>query len=527
MGKQKKVKISLNTGINQTYKYGTNVQKSRQSVQQCNLSLPAHSDEIYFGKHSKTEHRNTLFTKKININKSKILPGDIIEKSEKIVKKSEQIKPESHNINLLAADIRAKSEEIKKLKEIKNYEINDLKAESNELYKKSEKIINILADEILNSINENKDTKYEDENTYVFQLTKNNECLANAYFMLKGGKVKITGAVSKNPNGTKDIITCTQDNKPETVKQGVIDFSQVENFSQNYFYLDGNFNLKSVPSPAYFYQDSNNKLKFVDKENCYIRTEKIFNYKDGVICNIKKNCEEKRNGNYSIEEEITFLPGVYFIDNGITVENGDTKKKSTVCFSDEYLTSYSTDTHRTKKNEYLAAQEYHFFNNNLKKYKQGIVDYEYGVVYTEKELVFNGENLSCAVINSKNDDNVSKNEKFFVFANGKPVEYSEGITYSREPEFLNKKEVFRFDEDNLSCFYSDWNKEEKNKTVKMDSAFKFNNNKLMKADYDVLIKHEGELFIENSLFFENDKFVSRKKNHSSRFTTEEPEEYKP
>lgn len=519
------MKISLNTGINQIYKYGTNIPKNPQ-LQQHNLSLPVHSDEVYFGKHSKTEHKNTLFTKKININKAKILPREVIEKSEKALQKSEQIKKEAYNINLLAEDIFAKSEEIKKLKEIKNYEINDLKAESNELYKKSEKIINILAGEIQNSINQDKDTKYENDKTYVFQLTKNNECLANAYFMLAGGKVKITGAVSQNPNGTKDIITCTQDNKPETVKQGVIDFSQVENFSQNYFWLDSDSNLQSNSLPAYFYTDGNNKLKFVDKENCYIRTEKIFNYKDGVICNIKKNCEEKQNGNYSIEENITFYPGEsYCIDNGVTFNNGESKTKSTLWFTKGYVTSYIKDKHHTKKNEYLAAEEYHFFNNNLKKYKQGIVDNEYGPVYTEKELVFNGENLYCVIINSENDDNVSKNEKFFVFANGKPLEYSEGVTFSREPRFLNKKEVLRFDNDNLSCFYSDWNKEEKNKTVKMDSAFKFNNNKLMKADYDVLIKDEVELFIKNSLFFKDDKFVSHKKNHEARFASEEQAEY--
>lgn len=45
----------------------------------------------------------------------------------------------------------------------------------------------------------------------------------------------------------------------------------------------------------------------------------------------------------------------------------------------------------------------------------------------------------------------------------------------------------------------------------MGSAFKFNNKKLVKADYDVLMNNEGEFFAGNSLLFENDKFISRKK----------------
>lgn len=520
------MKISLNTGINQIYKYGTNIQKSRQ-LQQLNLSLSAHSDVVYFGKHSKPEHKNTLFTKKININKSKILPRDIIEKSEKVLQKSEQIKKEAYNINLLAEDIFAKSEEIKKLKEIKNYEINDLKAESEKLYKTSEGIINTFLDKIQNSINEEKNTVYEDNTTYVYQLEKDNKTLSRAYFMYSAGKVNIVGAEFTNKNGTNDIITCTADNKPKTVKQGVIDFSRVENSLQNYFYLDENSNPKAAALPAYFYTDGNNKLKFVDKENCYIRTEKIFNYDDGVIRNIKKNCEEKQNGDYSIEEDITLYSGeLYCIDNGVTFNNGESKIKSTLWFTKGYMTSYSKDKHHTKKNEYLAAEEYNFFNNNLKNYKLGIVDNEYGPVYIEKKLSYNDKNLSYAIINSENDDNVSRNEKFFVFANGKPLEYSENVTYSREPEFLHKKEVLRFDNDNPAYFYSDWNKEEKNKTVTMDSAFKFNNNKLTKADYDILIKNEEELFIKNALFFKDDKFVSRKKNHTVCFSSEEQAEYK-
>lgn len=94
------------------------------------------------------------------------------------------------------------------------------------------------------------------------------------YFTCSGGKVKIIGAVSSYQNGTKDIIICTLDNKPETIKQGVIDFLKLEKSSQNYFYLDDNCNLKSASSPAYFYYDSNNNLKFVDKENCHVRIEK-------------------------------------------------------------------------------------------------------------------------------------------------------------------------------------------------------------------------------------------------------------
>lgn len=508
------MKISFNTYKNQIYKYGTNIQKSGQLQQQCQLSLPAKADEVCFGR--KAKPADNFFTKKIN--KSKIKPQEVIEKAESVVEKSKQIMKEAYNINLLAEDIFAKSEEIKNLKKLKGYEINDIKAESEKLYKISEEIINTFVDEIQNSINEDEDTVYEDNKTYVFELEKHNQSLARAYFTYSGGKISIIGTVFSGKNGANDAITCTEDNKPKTIKQGLVDFSQVENLSQNYFYLDENSKLKAAALPAYFYTDGNNKLKFVDKENCYTRTEKIFNYDDGVIRNIKKNCEEKQNGDYSLEEEITLYSGeMYSIENGVTFKNGESKTKSTLWFTKGYLASYSKDIHRTKKNEYLAAEEYHFFNNNLKTYKQGIVDNEYGPVYTEKELQYNGEYLSSAIINSENDDNVSKNEKLFEFANGKPLKYSEGVSYTREADFLSKKEVFNFADNELNSFYSNWNRKEKDKdkTVKVDSAFWFKDNKLINADYDVSVEKEGLFSVKNALFFKDDKIVSRKKNYTS------------